>query len=268
MQELCFLGSPRTGTNHVAKLLAQSKKIKSRTEIFHPSGSYGLSDAEVDRLASISNNCFSGSLDPHLVSYVRAHPASLLDVLDEPTNGHAVTSFKIFPGHIPLNMFRTALLPRTNIHFVFIQRRPLDRFISEVKAGLTGQYHGVDTTKLRVRLDAKLFVKNTRYVRNWYADMAKEISGTGRKYGILNYEDHIDCPAAQCYLHVRSAAVGTGVDKLAFDPIPKDLVGLPRQDLATSYAEKITNEREFMHELEQREQVSTAFAPFLPTQID
>jgi hypothetical protein len=268
MQELCVLGSPRTGTNHIAKLLANSKKIKSRTEIFHPAGAYGLLDKEVNRLADLANVRFTGSLDPHLVSYARTHPASLLDILDDPAQGHILMSFKIFPGHIPLDLFRTALLPRTNIHFVFVQRRPLDIYISDVKANLIGKYHNVDTTGIQVRLDAQAFIEKTQFFRNWYLEMGKEISGTGKKYGIINYEDHINCPIEQSYMHIRDEAVEAGVDPLAFAPVPKVLVGLPRQDLAASYAEKITNEKEFMHELKERGKTDIAFKRFLPTPID
>ena len=117
---------------------------------------------EIKLLGDIANKTFVNDVDPTLVTFVRSNPGALLKALRDTDDGQSINSFKLFPGHLPFDKIQTQIVSREHIHFVFVLRRPIDSFISNVKASMIGRYVGVDTTNLRVKLDPAAFEKTTR----------------------------------------------------------------------------------------------------------
>jgi hypothetical protein len=267
MQEFCLIGTPRTGTNHIVAILANCKKFKSRGEIFHPRFCEGLSAKEVELVGHIAHRQFASDLDPSLVSFVRSNPAILLNVLRDADDGQSVNSFKLFPGHLPLVSIENEIVAREHIHFVFVLRRPIDSFISDVKAVLIGKYFGIDTTALRVKLDPDAFEKRMRSWRNWYRKTSDMVVQRGRQYSTLLYETDIDCAIEQCFANIRRAAMRCGIYRSVFDPAPARITGLERQDTSDNYHDKVLNWDEFMQELDKRKLRKLAFSHFLASTV-
>jgi hypothetical protein len=264
LQELCIIAVPRTGTNQVVALLANCKKIKSRGEIFHPKFSEGLSAEEVRLLGRAARQNFVGNDDPNLRSFVRRDPGVLLNVLRDADGGNCVNSFKLFPGHLTIDKFKGDILPRERISFLFVLRRPIDSFISSAKAEITGKYFGIDTTGLRVRLDPAAFERRIRQWRNWYEKTSEMIIESGRQYNTLIYETDIACTIDQCFEKIREATIACGISPYAFEPPPRTLSGLDRQDRRSVYRKKVANWDEFIHQVTKRKLRKLAFAYFLP----
>lgn len=79
--------------------------------------------------------------------------------------GDKTLVFKLFPNHLAHDLISGEILPRDDIGYLLLRRRPIEAFISETKAALVSAYTVMDTTGLRPELEVGRFVRRVTRAR-------------------------------------------------------------------------------------------------------
>jgi len=236
---LCVIGVARTGSGLLIDTLAQFDRFFVRGEIFHPVA--GVKDTEnlrvdIPRLAAMSG-MDAGDVDG-LTAWARTNPNVVLDALLADGQGRSL-AFKIFPAHLEPAQLEL-LFARRDIAFLFLLRRPIDSYISVVKAQSLKAWRNADTSDVRIRADVRGFVEKCRVWSRWYATARTLVARHGHASGDILYD--ADLRRADRPLRVASAVRAIGLDPGAFDP---EIATRSRQDNEMDYARKVENWSEF-----------------------
>jgi Sulfotransferase family len=260
---LCIIGVGRTGTNHLASVLAEIPEIDSRREVFNPQRSWVVHPHELAELSRRSGEAFPHSPESAAaVKAIRQHPGLVMDCLAEllPADKR-ILCFKVFRGQLSIRQVKRAIISRPDTIVVFVRRRPLDTFVSYRKAAYLKQWAKVDTTKLKVTLDPASFVKWWRQTAAWYQRLEAACWSMDKPFHRLSYEEDIDCPPLEAARRFCAVLERHGIRNLTMPQGDKAL-GLTRQDLNKDVGDRVANWPEFHDRLAAMGFLEKAFDPF------
>jgi LPS sulfotransferase NodH len=163
---LCILAMARTGSTHLCHLLAACPALNVKAELFHPTRPAGRLDDD-DRWGLHAASGGEVVDRASLTKWRAGHPAETLEMLHA-VGGVRTLVFKLFPGHLTRERIERAILSRDDVAYLVLTRRPIECYISTVKANAAGLHHTVDTTALKPALDAEAFRRWAEIARGWY----------------------------------------------------------------------------------------------------
>jgi hypothetical protein len=249
---VCILGTARMGTNHLCRILSCIPEIDARTEPFHPTYCYGLHRHELIELSRRARASFEPSNDnPEAVKIARRHPTHVLDCLSSLTAPEKrIASFKILPDQLTLPQIERKILGRPDVIVVFLRRRPIDAYISLMKAAHLQEWQDVDTTDLRIEIDAANFLSWWRACANWFVRLEAECWYRNKPFHRLSYEDDIAIAPAETARRFCALLEPYGLGDFTF-PDDAQIAGLERQDRNAGLADRVSNWPEFQRRLDE-----------------
>lgn len=260
---LCIIGVGRTGTNHLASVLADIPEIDSRRELFNPQRSWTMHPHELAELSRRSGKVFPHSSESaEAVNVIRHSPGLVMDCLaDLLPADKRILCFKVFREQLSIGQVKRTIISRPDTIVVFVRRRPIDTHVSYRKAAYLKQWAKVDTTQLRVTLDPAGFVRWWRHTAAWYERLEAACWAMEKPFHRLSYEEDIDCPPIEAARRFCAVLERHGIRNLTMPQADKTL-GLTRQDRNTEVADRVANWPEFRDRLSAMGFLEKAFAPF------
>jgi hypothetical protein len=76
--------------------------------------------------------------------------------------------------------------------FAVLRRRPIECYISGVKAHAASKYAKVDTTAIKPALEIEHFVEWAQRMRRWYRWAYASLKERGQPFARLSFEEHLD----------------------------------------------------------------------------
>ena len=242
---ICLIARARTGSNYIGDLLAKPGLVEYRDEVFHPKKTHGVTLDEV-RLMFPDREIGARLTDtPDLV---RKNPKRVLaHFKEERAASIEAVFFKVFPGHLEFDRFSKCILADDGVTKVILDRSPIDSFISLSKAQQLQQWDSVDTSELKIRLNAEHYVRWHQTNTKWLDGVIDILKSTGSKYSVLNYAelkigDH-DHNLALVLNKLQTAGLTLGGEMKAGDPY------YVKQDRQQDLDKKVTNWHEFVNNL-------------------
>ncbi|HTT99746.1 MAG TPA: hypothetical protein VMF58_16980 [Rhizomicrobium sp.] len=154
--------------------------------------------------------------------------------------GSRTIAFKVFPGHIPPRLIKTELLPRDDIAFALLKRRPIESFVSGVKVKGGANYALMDTTDIKPAISADDFLVWARRTRAWYKWIRGVLDAREKPYAEISFEKHLDGYSAQESLaHLRELFSPLGITN--FEDVDEHATGGMRQDRQGDYRKRVAN---------------------------
>lgn len=243
MRFICILAMPRTGSSHVNKLLKSIAPINAKSELFHVQQQVNLSKRE---LAAFATRGAPVNDEPSFIAWRHEHPVETLEAILAGGRGRFV-AFKLFPGHLPRATLRAELFPRDDMAFVVLRRRPIECFISGVKARSVSTFTKRDTTAIKPKLSGERFVEWAKRMRMWYRWLGEELEARGRPFGEISYERHLDGKSGEESLaYIVPMLRSLGFSQLG---MPFDVIEGERQDQEPRYQDRVANWQAFEDEL-------------------
>lgn len=247
MNFICFIAIPRTGTNHLGRVVSGFANIRSQYELFHTQAAYTLNRAEVEAVSKAAGATFRNYEDPALVDFARSKPGAFLDAVAAANDTTcAAVSYKVFPQHLDDALLRDEVLARPDTGVVIVRRRLLASFLSLRKAEEVNEYIDVDTTGVKVTLKASAYSDWRAGVLDWYDRVEALLAAVGKTPERLSYEDEIDTdPYTLAGLLVEKfgrLGVATTRDH-------GETPALEKQDKSKSLQDSVANWDEFEREL-------------------
>jgi hypothetical protein len=260
---VCILGIGRVGSNHLCQVLSCIPEIDSHTEPFHPRYCYGLNRRELIELSRRAGASFEPSSDnPEAVKIARRHPGHVLNCLSSLLAPEKrIASFKILPGQLTLPQIERKILGRPDVIAMFLRRRPIDAYISHMKARHLQQWSDVDTTDLRIEIDAADYLSWWYACARWYMRLEAECWYRNKALHRLTYEDDIAIAPAETAQQFCAQLEPYGLGDFTI-PDDAQIAGLARQDRNAGLADRVSNWPEFQRELERIGGLDRTFAPF------
>jgi hypothetical protein len=232
---ICIIAVPRTGSNHVVKLLQNCAGLHVASEIFQASWHSWVTDylpllKEVSGGEVVDKETFA--------VWKAAHPRALLDAMSSAREGVPFV-FKLFPRHLPAEILREAVFDAPDMGFLVLKRRPIECFISAQKAEAEGKWVGHATTGTKPILRLRAFRIWARRTREWYARVDAETAQRSLPVAHLTYEHHIrGNDNRQALAHLFDALASLGIENLEMPAIVK---GLTVQDTEPDFRNRVAN---------------------------
>jgi hypothetical protein len=249
---VCIVAVPRTGSSHLMALLAACSALNTKGELFHgTSGDGGLTAADRNALKSASGGSIADT--DNSGEWRRSHPRETLDTLFR-SGAYAPIIFKLFPGHLKKDLIRSDIFSRDDVAYVVLKRRPIDSFISGMKARKLGVHGKVETTAIKPALETEVFVRWSRSVKHWYRWVEDEIERRNLPCVDLSYEDHLDGkPNAEALSMVLDALAAIGFQRVE---VPAVIETGARQDREPRFQDRVANWKQFKRKLRARKRQS------------
>lgn len=241
----CFISRPRTGTNYLMSLLRSSPSIDARTEIFHPNVPYGLNDDEIE---SAIGQSVASLTDHEKAVLVRRNPQKICDTLRDKSRQIGIPiAFKVFPRHLDFAMLNDVIIASDNITKIIVDRRPIDSYISMIKANELQEWTFVDTTAIRPTINAQQFCHWYERNQRWYEKIAEKLKIDGQAILALHYEEFTCGSNAENYRFIanRLADFGIALTQAAIPVSSRHT----KQDKSVSVHDKVANYEEFIRDL-------------------
>ena len=237
---LVIISAPRSGSTHLCELLRNISSLRVYTEIFHPGAAYGFENhlSQLEKLSKFLEVEFKSYSDNRLTCWLRNNPGSFLEYESSSLLGASdAMCFKIFPGHLETKVFQDEILRRKDVFVLFLQRRPVDAYISDLKASHLGTYNNADTTNLAIDISEDHFEAWYELRNKWFYENYNFLSQENLPYADLSYEIDI---AGEPSIITRDLVKGFGRHGFSFE-IPRHLINnsLQKQDLETDYSKKV-----------------------------
>ena len=217
---------------------------------------------ELKELSRRSGQTFPCSpADRHAVRAIRRRPGLVLDCLaDMMAPERRVLCFKVFKGQLSVRQVRKAIISRPDTIIVFIRRRPIDAYISQRKACQINKWTGLDTTRIKVDIDADRFIKWRRGTRRWYHWLEAACYSINKPFYELSYEDDIDRAPVEAARRFCAILEQGGAGPLT---LPKGnlTTGLTKQDRNRDISDRVGNWAEFYRAMAARHALDMVFAP-------
>lgn len=244
-------------------MLSAIPEIDSRREIFNPRASYRLHRQELEELSRRTGRPFHPlSADPKAVRAIRRHPGLVLDCLSSvmPPNKRVLV-FKVIMPQLRVRQIGRAIIDRRDTIVILHRRRPIDVYISRAKAAHLQSWMNVDTTDVKVAIDAGEFIRWWSEADAWYRRLEAECWLRNKHVHHLTYEDDIDCGRVEMVRRFCAILAYYGITGFSIPPEDK-LRGLSRQDRNQDPADRVVNWPEFRGRLAAMGCLEKAFAPF------
>lgn len=269
-----IVSTPRSGTNQIMFLLMGMSRVHAFSEPFSPFHPSYLAPSTLGRFARASGLELDNFTDPRLAEWIAAHRGKTIELLEQEAGKWSKANcLKVFQNHMGLDEFCRLLVEHPNSHFLFIERKPIDSFISFLKARAKQQWFGVDTTDHRATLIAEDFAAwHARHSR-WFAATRAAVKGARRPMAEINYDEDVLVAEEETMRRLKRALALMGLDldlsiaKRASLFVRRQInrlilaaggrgifaerVGLEKQDRGQSRESKVTNWDEFVAQLAQ-----------------
>jgi LPS sulfotransferase NodH len=241
---ICTFATARTGSNRMQSLMANCQGLNLKAELFHRETIWAWSEEDIEAVAARAET----EDDQELRTWRADHPGETLDILYE-SGGERLLVFKIFPHHLRRDVICRDLFSRDDIAFSMLRRRPIESYISLMKARKSKIYDTVDTTTFHPVLNAKQFVTWALQTRDWYYWLSDEFRTRGIPCADLSYEREvgIDDPE-EALSRILSILGDQGIPDLKLKRKP--VSGLQKQDKEENYKNRVANWDEFAAELD------------------
>jgi len=232
---ICVIAVPRTGSNHVIRLLRNCERLHVASEIFHETW-----HSWVTRYLPMLRDISGGEvvdLDS-FAAWKAAHPRALIDAMSAAREATPFV-FKLFPRHLPPDVMRDAIFAAPDIGFLVLKRRPIECFISARKALVEGKWVGASTTATRPSLDVRSFETWAMRTQEWYARVETETAQRSLAVAHMTYERHIrDHDNRQTLAHLIAALSRLGIEDIE---MPAMVKGLSVQDHEPDFRKRVAN---------------------------
>ncbi len=182
----------------------------------------------------------------HSIKWRRRHPADTLEALYEGGRSRIV-AFKAFSGHLKREIIEAQLLGRDDIGFAILRRRPIECFISGLKAKSMSKFGAIDTTAIKPVLSAGEFLEWAARMKQWYGWTRKTLKERGIPYAEISFEKHLDGFSGEESL----SRILSLLEPLGFSGIemPSRIIEGRRQDKEVRYQDRAANWEEFLAEV-------------------
>ncbi len=260
---LCIFGIARSGSNYLCSILANQKLIEGRFEIFNRIRSNYMRPEELVELARRSGEAFPPvTEDAEAIRVIRADPTRTLDCLrDMVPVGKRLFTFKVLRKQLRVRQLSDAIIARPDTAIAILRRRPIDAYVSHRKATQLRLWAEVDTTDLKVEIDARDFLAWWQATADWYWRVEKACWKRRKPFQRLSYEDDVDVAPELLVERLRKLLAESG----AADAMGPD-IGPPtrfvRQDRAPAVEQRVANWPAFEQELNATGEMWKALAPF------
>jgi hypothetical protein len=259
---VCILGIARTGTNHLGMILHEVPEIDSRRELFHPVRCWSIRPEELREFARRSGEAFPCLCeDSQTIRAVRRRPGLVLDCMaDMMAADKRVICFKVFRDQLSARQVRTAIISRPDTIIIFIRRRPIDAYVSQRKACQIHKWTRIDTTQIKVDIDAGRYVRWWRETSKWYRQLEAACWSMNKPFYELSYEDDIDRDPIEVARRFCAVVEQGGLAPFTLSQ-GNPIVGLTRQDQNRDVSDRVGNWAEFHTAMVARRALDKAFAP-------
>ena len=244
MHFLCIFAMPRTGSSHLNKLLKSCPGISAKSELFHGRAKTRFSEPEMQQIESRAGDAVQDNAT--FAKWRRKHPADTLESLYE-AGRPKVVAFKVFPGHLKKETIETQLMGRSDIGFAILKRRPIECFISGLKAKSMSTFGRVDTTAIKPVLSAAEFLEWAARMKQWYGWTRKALKQRGMPYAEISFEKHLDGLSGEESLSVILPLLEP-LGLRGVEVAPRIFEG-KRQDKEIRYQDRAANWEEFLAEV-------------------
>jgi len=235
--------APRTGSNHLCRVLSGFECLKVRTEVFARDVAFTVDEHDIAALERITGCIIPRDpSSPTVTQLIYEEPGAMLAALAEARGSeHKALSVKLFGYHLPRawtrELFRMGAIP------VVVKRRKIDSYASKLKAQKIQRWVNADTTLLQVRADVRDYEYWLHRHAQWYDHVAEEAIDPIH----LTYEGDIDQPTPEL-VDKLTQTLGERVDLGPW----RSVKALTKQDRNTSPEAKIANWDEFVDQLRER----------------
>lgn len=245
MRFLCIFAIPRTGSSHLDKLLRSCPEFNGKSELFHRHHVGQFRKREMKELEILSGGEVTDA--ETFKSWRRQNPLETLEALYE-SGGRRIVVFKVFPNHLPRQILQAAFFPRNDMAFAVLKRRPIESFISSLKAKSSSTYTLVETTALKPSLSLGGFQAWARRTRSWYKFTRLALEARDMPYAQISYGKHLDGKSGEESLaEILPLLEPAGISGI---PIPAEIIEGERQDKEARYQDRVDNWDEFIAEAE------------------
>jgi hypothetical protein len=155
--------------------------------------------------------------------------------------------FKLFYDHLPKQAVADEIFGCPDTGYILLRRRPVDSYISRMKAKVVERHEAVDTTAIKPELEAGPFIFWAGRVKEWYAWLDEEIRRRALPYFPFSFEQYIENRTEGETL----SELCKRLEALGCPPVsmPLESHGHTRQDREPDYRNRVANWREFEAEL-------------------
>jgi LPS sulfotransferase NodH len=236
MRFLCVFAVPRTGSSHLNKLLRSCPEIVGKSELFHRHQLGQLKPVELRALSKWSDGAVTDALS--FRQWKRDHPLETLEALHEASKDKVI-AFKVFAGHLMRESIEALFLPRDDMTFAILRRRPIESYISTVKAKAGEKFTLVDTTAVKPELDIENFKLWMQRAKDWYDWVQQALEARGRPYAEIGFEKHFEGNSGEESLRMVLAELEkAGLPGMT---VPKKIIEGERQDRESDYRARVAN---------------------------
>lgn len=163
-----------------------------RNEWFEPNGIPWATDASMNVFRKAHGVDYVDCKDPRLNKWVRENIAETLNVLQlEAPEGTQACVLKVFEDHLSEQEFDRHFLHHQDMRFIILKRRPIDSYISFLKAVENQTWLERDTTSMKVCLQSDDYVAWHKKRSHWFSSVEGKLKAAGRKYEFLDYDADI-----------------------------------------------------------------------------
>lgn len=246
-----LLAHPRAGTSFFCTQAESFRQIYFCQEVFNPYQTLAR-DADFRALARLHSMPSHESSRIVLGEKLRAAPAPALSILQNRQfwRGRHVL-VKAFYDHLEIEALETCFLDH-DIRVIFLDRNPLDAFISLTKAREAKAWAYKDVTDMKVHLDIEKFVEWRRKNEDWLKSAMQIVQDHKAPFVRLTYEKDVMGSDKNLDVNFRKIFEGLSIDPGRYMPRK---ARLQRQDKNDSVAAKINNYDAVRSELKKRGQI-------------
>ena len=228
LDTVCLITSPRTGANHLLSLCDNLAEAQAFPALFETLAERLAPEAAIAAAAELTR-----------------------------ANGKRVMAFRLWHDMLPLEEAISVVADRPGVRLVLVMRRQIDAYLSWCKAIELGQWQGVDSSELKLRVAIDDFIFFMEAQERWFAHWQAWLTRRYLPVPILRYETDIDQPPEWALKRLAAAAAQVGIT-LRVPPVLAS-TGLVKQDRVKAAADKIGNWPQFSRELTLRGLEKRAF---------
>lgn len=256
---IALIASERTGTNYFCGLMAKALNINGMYEIFHPEMPFGLNDLIISKSLGKEFKIISALSPKDKADLLRKEPEKILNGLMKYSEKPSL--FKVFSSHLKLKKLKKSILENSEVLKVFIDRSPIDVFISLRKAALLSKWGNVDTTDLKIDIDKLGFETWFKQKKEWYDFCVNAVETSNQNYISINYVDIDRFSPEELINHFLGQLSDHGC---VLERLNNDFSELmQKQDRSKSVYEKVKNWEQFKNSFPNREVPKRYFIGFM-----
>lgn len=235
---VCVLAEPRTGSTLLLKILNSTEMFMFRGELFNPNSLSQISNRERKLMADrLGDDAY---INTKAILWRRENPESAIsDIISD--SAHKTLLMKISNFHLSRENMISSIFQRSDILYILLKRRPIEAYISTMKARHLSKWHEANTTDLKLEIDETKFINWAEQTRKWYDFIAEHSQGSPRIE--LGYERHLKGQTTLSIMsHINAELQTIGMPHLG---LGLENVQHRQQDLETNYQRRVSNWDDF-----------------------